>query len=151
MKKTGLFLIIIALISGCRKDKLKGNKEGLIGEWNWIYTIYRGDLCTKYPYQNQFTPVDINTNYSIIFFERGVVQIKKNNNLLEEGKIKFDYWGPKDPIDGYGFDMHIVGHKEKVISARLNGDSLIVSRSYFFEEDNSCYAGDNWCCSNICH
>ena len=38
-KPLGLVVLILLVFISCKKDRLKGDKEVLVGTWRWDYTI----------------------------------------------------------------------------------------------------------------
>lgn len=79
------------LISGCKKKKLKGRHEALIGEWEWSYSI---GVYKTGPYStSQDTFVPTKDTYSLNFKKKGILEFKKNNEIINEVFLKQNKMG----------------------------------------------------------
>jgi len=90
--KKGLFYIalLVIVLSGCRKHRLKNEKEILIGKWEWVYSDqqFYGRTTTY----KRVTPLTEETTYQMMFLKKGVVEFYENNAFVEKYRIKFKLW-----------------------------------------------------------
>ena len=82
MKKLFALLFIIITLIGCEKEK--GNKDTIIGKWEWIMTSH-GD------FDNSQTPKSVDSTYYIEFRNNGYYYLYGNsNNQLKELKFELE-------------------------------------------------------------
>ncbi|MBN4070870.1 hypothetical protein JYT72_00040 [Crocinitomix catalasitica] len=84
-----LFTSLIILFASCKKDKLEGDKDILIGEWEWTYSNYYFEQCNPPSILQILTPESENVNYTIKFYEKGKVDFITNGNIVETYRIIF--------------------------------------------------------------
>ena len=145
LKNIIFFLLLLLLATtSCKKDKLKDDKQNLIGKWNWTRTIYLGGWCTvdqwnnvNYElYQETITADTINKNYSVEFLKKGKVLFFEDGIETEKGRIVFNYFEPT--ADGaYVFYFYLNNDKEKGFGGTLNADTLTFDYP-FMEDDPAC-------------
>jgi len=82
------------MLLSCKKDKLEGDKSVLIGKWEWDYTYNNHDWSKELPQgiKDTLTPINTNTNYSIEFLEEGKIVFYKNDAVVKEKRIVFNYF-----------------------------------------------------------
>jgi hypothetical protein len=71
-----LFVLILFLISACKKDKLTGDAQVLAGTWRWVETPYPGG-----------NPSTSGYTMTLILKGKGNYEIKKNDDRIEGGRI----------------------------------------------------------------
>ena len=71
--------IFILTISSCKKDKLDGDQEILIGTWTSISTVMN---CGTIPGQ------PMNPNYKLELIEKGKYKLYRGTKKIEEGRLQ---------------------------------------------------------------
>lgn len=79
--KSILILTIIALFfTACKKDKLTGDYEKLVGEWQWIESSGGHSGMT-------FDPSTTNSTRQLVFIKRGRYKVFENGKKSEAGRV----------------------------------------------------------------
>ncbi|MBK9190366.1 MAG: hypothetical protein IPM77_02095 [Crocinitomicaceae bacterium] len=137
-----LSLLVVVFFS-CKKDKLKDEKEILIGKWSWVYTIYEYDKCQQNGgYSEVLNPASENVTYQMEFFEKGKVKFYEDNIEKFEFRIVFDYFKPSDngpfsdPI--FHFIIHRDNSNEQIFAGIVSNDSLFTYDEPFESIDSPC-------------
>ena len=136
-----LALAVLALSVSCKKEKLKDDKAILIGNWEWVYTNYKYNMCTQSSGQSTtLNPETEGNNYSMLFEYEGRVKQFENGILKQDGRIIFskfdefdDSWG-----NGWTFIIHINNEEENRLRGRVWGDSLYTPDFPFKADDPPC-------------
>jgi hypothetical protein len=147
MKKVIVFLIIFTTFFSCKKDKLEGGKEILIGKWKWVYSTRSvRDNCDNPPVITILTPMSEGIDYSIDFKERGCVTFYKNQKKIEKYRIVFTGWHPDLYIPGeHYFGIYLNNKSENNFSASIKSDSLIERGFFPYKEiEGSCTSYANY-------
>lgn len=147
MRKTLIIFCIISLISSCKKDKLEGDKEVLVGKWKWVYSDLTLGVCNPPEYNTQINPTSENINYSIEFLKCGKVIYYKNNEKIEKDRIVFNTFKTttNSSLTSEYYEFGILGDNDlnKAFSGFVKSDTLIIGGYYFFfDENRNC----NGCC-----
>ncbi len=86
-------LTLIAILFfgfSCKKDKLEDGKEIFIGKWNWVYSEHTYNYCDGDPNTTEIIdPETEGNNYSMEFFENGIVKYYENGNYLNKDRLIF--------------------------------------------------------------
>ena len=81
-------IAFLMIFSSCKKDRLNGEKEIFVGEWEWVYSIEErpggGFNATSY---RKITPDTEKNNYSMTFLKRGKVIFYKNGEEVERKRL----------------------------------------------------------------
>ncbi len=89
-----IYIIGLSLIiSSCKKDKLEGEKDIFLGTWKWTETIHTFGLCEGDNFVETITPESSGNNYSMNFFENGIVKYYENDNYISKARIVFTGFG----------------------------------------------------------
>lgn len=135
--KRSLFLIVSLLISllftNCKKDKLEGDMEQLVGEWEWFES--KGSCGTKYPNYCYSTPQSEGYTLSLKFIKKGKYEKHKNDERIEKGRITYNLTSGVSLVI-VSFQMDFFHNREKEFSAGylLDEDTLVLTH-YPFEYD----------------
>ena len=123
MKNTIILLTTLLFLMSCKKDKLEGDKEILIGKWKWEKTLYESYNCQNCCPVND-TLIPTNANYEIEFIRKGKVKFYKNEVITSEQIIVFDDFYKLDGNDV--FDIHLNDDPTMRLLGIIygNGDSL---------------------------
>ncbi len=132
----------VFLFFSCKKDKLEDGKEIFIGTWNWIYTDHEYYICIGMPQEEVLTPETEHRNYSMEFFEKGIVKFYENDNLISRDRLIFAQYGN---VSGFGaaytsFDIYLNKYnydKDNYIQGAVSSDTLIFKRLFPFK-NNDC-------------
>ena len=122
MKQLAIFLILLLSFMGCKKihlkkrEKLKGDKEVLVGtyEWDSAYAIFNyydkysntGFIDTTILYANN-TPIP----YKIQFVKKGILNFYKNKTLIEQFNIS-SIISENKTANTYSYTINIYTNKE---------------------------------------
>jgi len=107
-KKTYILTLsfFILTLTSCKKDKLQGDYEVLVGEWEWIETIegYSG---------LHDTPTEKGYTKTINLKEKGNYKIYKDNDKIESGRIIF-----KNQEDAPAYDFALEFKRNTIFSKK---------------------------------
>ena len=82
-----IVLIILILLTGCKKTKLEGELNLLEGKWGWIKSESFCDggtnICT-------YDPSSEGIEIDYIFEEKGKYQLVKNGKKIESGRLQIE-------------------------------------------------------------
>ncbi len=114
--KNKLIFVLITFISfsSCNKDRLGGNKEALVGTWNWQRTDM-SHYCNGGIEYETYESDTANETYRIEFLKEGIIQFYKNDILESEHFIKFNAIGVQE-------DGIVPSHRQIVFEIFLDGD-----------------------------
>ena len=73
----------------CKKDKLDGDKEILLGEWEWVHTLIEHDNGTTVEYD---TPQSEGFTCTLKFEKRNKLRILLGEEEFDKDNIKFEVW-----------------------------------------------------------
>jgi hypothetical protein len=90
MKTIVIIFCTIALISSCKKDRLKDEKAIFIGKWEWITTHHYYNACEGSAVYETLTPISEGSLFQLEFQTKGIFIFRKNSLLISSYKIKFD-------------------------------------------------------------
>jgi len=97
MKKLFVLLFIIITLISCEKEK--GNKDSIIGKWEWIMTSH-GD------FNYSQTPKSVDSTFYIEFRNNGYYYLYDNsNNQLKELKYELEKSEQSNKIKFDDFDL----------------------------------------------
>jgi hypothetical protein len=123
MKHLFLIILVGGFVLACQKDKLAGNKNFLIGKWNWIYTQYTYGWCEYDTNYETITPLSLNKKFTVEFLKKGQIHFYENDALLEKNRIVFNYF--EQGSDGaYYFYFYLDNDLEKGMAGSIHGDTL---------------------------
>jgi hypothetical protein len=136
MKHLSIFILIALNLISCKKTvihtkkRLKGDREVLVGtyEWDSTYSMCTYvDCCTSY--QEDFTLYLVDSTYSVEFLKKGEVIYIKNNSKREQYKIiNFCYEARTDTSFNYMMDLKsTTNHTIKSIQITKTNDLVIIS------------------------
>lgn len=130
MKKIFKLCLLILILVGCKKHKLKGDYAILEGNWKWAYSIKR-------TYNTDFQTTEFETiyasqypdTYEVEFFHKGKMSFKKNGDEDEKYRIVFDYFSYQGNVplvmdNAWFFIINLNNRKKNTYSAWVNEDTL---------------------------
>lgn len=120
------FLFFASICMSCKKDKLKGDKEILIGKWNWQYTQYKYDLCQQNGgYEAILNPLTEAANYQLEFFENGWIKFYKNAILVDEKRIVFhNFYEVNSGDEDYIFHIYMDNDEDQRLLGSIYKSNL---------------------------
>ena len=128
---------ILGLLFSCnKKDRLEGDKAQFIGAWKWINSTHYFGWCDGESSSNILTPITEDINFSMVFEEKGTVQFKQNDIILEEKRIIFNIFGdvPCNHLTtGTSFSIHLDNDSDNLensFQGCVNEDSIVVSTGF---------------------
>lgn len=153
MRKTIVCLILLVSFYSCQKDELSGDKEIMIGKWNWIFTIqyHYGDFIA---WQDTIFPATIGERYSIEFLEKGVMLWNKNDDRIDRQRIIFTFW--KEGVNGTANinnfnEFSIKMSNDLDFFGYLNPDTLITNDLFPFSREDDSYSGSIYVANYFIH
>jgi len=145
MRISSLIVILFLSFSSCRKTKLKGDKEILVGEWKWehsvlIKTVSMGTSNTL------ITPMSTNKTYKIIFYKKGKVEFFEDGFSVAKVRLFIpnyqENWHYDTSKKGYNFNIHTGGSGKIELFGYLFDqgavDTLRIKNGYPFKTED-CY------------
>jgi hypothetical protein len=90
MSRALFILALVVAVSGCKKYRLNGDKEILIGEWEWVSSTIEELASTNSTFTA--TPATAGFSAAVIFEKRNKLQLIKDGEEQSSGRIKFDYF-----------------------------------------------------------
>lgn len=128
-----LFVLAAVLCACNKKDKLEGDKALFIGEWKWEQSIHYHGWCDDANTSDTLTPITESNDYFMVIEEKGIVQFRENNVILEEMMMGFNIFGdiPCDDLkNGITFSIHLDNDGDNTFEGSVNNDSIIVSTGF---------------------
>mgnify|MGYP000270823784 CR=1 FL=1 len=130
-------IFLVLLLFSCKKDKLKGDSEILIGKWNWTHTIETYETCNPPTFENTLTPETENANYSIEFFEKGKVAFYENEQEVNSYRVvlhSFDSNPSQNSSYPFGFTIYLDNEYENAFWGFVSQDSLFIREDFPFPD-----------------
>lgn len=130
-----LFLLSFTLLS-CTKDRLRGDKEMLIGKWKWVYSIKSERyVCDNPAVITILTPANMGADYYLDFNKKGCVTFYQNTEKKEKYRIVFSGWHPDLYITGeHYFGIYLDNKSETSFSGSITSDTLCDDGFFPFNE-----------------
>ena len=135
--KLAKYIVLILIVLSCKKDKLIGEKEILVGTWIWDYSIISNVGCT-----NNDKYIKTNDVYEIIFKEKGKVEFYKNSELVSKHRVVF-YGFEKNSNGYYTFWIGLDSKGDKQFIGHVAVNSLSTQTIFPFDSE-SCMAYTNY-------
>jgi hypothetical protein len=139
-------MILIGFFS-CKKDRLKDEKEVLVGVWRWEYSVRDNNPGTNSlpHYIDTITPLTEGDTYKMEFCKNGKVHFYKNGQVTEKRRIVFRSWNSENNIANK-FEIMLDNDQSKILGGDFNfvnedliRDSLAVLFYFpFSERDENC-------------
>jgi len=134
------WLIIGSLfLFSCKKDKLEGEKEILVGRWHWIYTVHTYNHCNPPSSSEILTPTSENKSFIIEFLEKGQVIF----NEEDKKRIVFNIFSTTsslEPKREHQFGIYLNNKSDMQLNGWIGADTLMLTGDYSKEpfEDVTC-------------
>ncbi len=126
--KTNLLLFVLLLLFGCKKDKLKGDKEFLIGRWHWVSAV----KDFSQPTVISTNPNIDGNNYVLEFVKCGKLKYFKNNDKVFTKRIKFLSVGDGCFGEFCGFNMTLNNDAEvRLLVKNISKDTIFLTKYPF--------------------
>lgn len=140
--KNRLFYIalLVIVLSGCRKHRLKNEKEILVGTWEWVYSDQQFyGRTTTYKIA---TPKTEETTYQMVFLKKGIVEFYNNNILLEEYRTFFR----KANQTNNNFEYYIELDKKPKLyfDIKIREDTLLTYNIFPFDDSDGTWSSINY-------
>jgi hypothetical protein len=138
--KIAKYIILILIAISCKKDKLIGEKEILVGTWEWLKTERINSGCA-----NNFailSPLTENTTYQIQIEDNGEIIFFENNSVKEKKRIKFSSWN-KEGSNEYYFGIYLNGDRDQNLQGKVRTDTLITFNLFPFNPIEEFHCEDN--------
>ena len=84
--RTFSFVLIVTLLSACKKDKLENEFDAFEGKWKWIYTLSRTSLFSDW--DTRLRPENRAYDAYVEFTNEGTIKLFIDDQLLEEVKYR---------------------------------------------------------------
>ncbi|MFK7787682.1 MAG: hypothetical protein AB8B56_21350 [Crocinitomicaceae bacterium] len=148
-----LSLIILILLVGlfsCKKHRLKGEKAILEGTWEWCYSLQHSSLSSP-PFTastDTVFPVDVSSNYQLIFLKKGKVQLYENNELKQEYRTVFKKFENVNfcliTNNSVYFEMYLDNDENRFMDGCVSSDSLSIRYVNFPFSDQEYVSSSVW-------
>ncbi len=89
MKKSFLISLILVVAVSCKKDRLKDEKEILVGTWNWSSSDHSYGWCENETLEEVLNTETEDNDYSLVFLRNGKVNYLKNGVVTETHRLVF--------------------------------------------------------------
>ena len=136
--KYALSVLILLMLFSCKKDKLKGDDEILVGNWKWIYSDHEFGWCQANHYYELITPQSSGTEYEMEFKKKGRVTFSENNEEIESYRIVITTTKTDNCIfsdTGHvQYYMRFDNDPDKPFDFCIKEDTLAVWRGFPFED-----------------
>lgn len=117
---------LVLLLNSCKKDKLKEEKEILIGRWNWVYTDHSYGWCDNMQHEEMLTPSTENKVFSLEFLKKGCLKfIQGENDVVNEYRIVFHYFTVLSSTSA-SFNIYLDNDENMTLGGVINGTSMLV-------------------------
>lgn len=161
MKQLLIFPILLFLVA-CKKETLtfptpesdeKTNLTGdtaiFIGVWDWLYTEHKYGWCEGENYLENLSPLTEAQNFSIQFYENGVMFYYKNDSLIAEHRVTFDYFDINSSscfiADAKQFNLKVDGNPNLNFSGCVSQDTLKCAfPGFIFRSEPGCESYANY-------
>jgi hypothetical protein len=137
MIKAFYLLVFIVTVSGCEKDKLKGESSILIGNWQWSKTEKEYSLCSLPSYQTELNSMTEGVNYEMALLEKGKVIFFENGKEFERYRIVLTLFGGPgcDYLNGYSyFGIDLDNNDELDLDGCVSQDTIVILRGFPFPD-----------------
>jgi hypothetical protein len=139
-------LLLVGLIVSCKKDQLNDEKSILIGNWEWEYTLHTYSFCDSDPNSTELlNPESEGTQFSMEFYEKGIVKFYQNDKLLSTDRIVVNVIGGDCGSDlpehqSFGIKLDNKDDFEFLIYGCVNSNELVVIKGFPFNlmENEGC-------------
>ncbi|MBK9190362.1 MAG: hypothetical protein IPM77_02075 [Crocinitomicaceae bacterium] len=125
--------VLIFVFFSCKKDKLEGDKEILIGTWEWYKTEKIYSLCNPPSIESQLTPSSEQTSFSITVYKNGKVTYIEAGQEIATYRIIFTSFDKPNvcSLQGYKyFNINLDNNVNNVLQGCVSEDSLVVIRNF---------------------
>ena len=132
-KNLSVFFLLPFLMIGCKKDKLKGEKEILMGKWKWAYSIKSERyVCDNPAVITVLDPTSVGADFYLDFNKKGCVTFYQNTEKKEKYRLVFTSWnfGLSPYPDYYSFGIRLDNDDTEAFNGYVKSDTLI-DRGYF--------------------
>lgn len=142
MKLVSALFLLMTIIVSCKKDKLEGDKEILVGKWNWINTQSISNSCDADSLWNfvMFDSATADKTYSLEFLSKGKVIFAHNDGTIWNDRIVFESFTPltEAPYQ-YEFVIRLDNRKNDPFTGLVGADSLRIP-DFPFDTEVDCEA-----------
>lgn len=82
-------MVLIGINFSCKKDRLKYEKEILVGTWNWSSSDQSYGWCENETLEEVLNTETEDNDYSLVFLRNGKVNYLKNGLVTETHRLVF--------------------------------------------------------------
>ncbi|MBK6524611.1 MAG: hypothetical protein IPG07_03085 [Crocinitomicaceae bacterium] len=129
-------------------NKISGDTAIVLGTWDWIYTDHDYGWCDGDSWFEVLTPMTEEVEFTLEFIEQGLVFFYKNDSMISEQRISFNYVKPAPPgcsltTSELLININLDGLKN--MSCCVSADSMTCSFSGFiFKAEQGCESYTNF-------
>ncbi|MEX1002603.1 MAG: hypothetical protein WDZ35_10855 [Crocinitomicaceae bacterium] len=135
--KTLILITCLIFCISCKKEKLEGDSEILIGEWVWVFSYRITNICTPPTSEDLLTPINQDVSFSLEFMKQGKIIFIENSVESSKYLIK-DLIFEKNIVStsSYPYQFNIVVDNEEYnnIQGFVKEDSLKIIYGFPFED-----------------
>ncbi len=148
IKKIAFTLVLLTVLFSCKKHRLKGDREILVGNWEWVYSVKYKYSTNGSSFHDTILPSDVTSSYSVEFLKRGNVHLIENDEIKKKYRTVFKQFQITGSVPGcfintdvYDFTIYRNNDEEHRIQGCVSSDSLMFyARDFpFIDEDNGFY------------
>lgn len=120
------FVLVLILLSSCKKEKLDGDKSVLVGEWKWISTEHLTYDAWAPTDTANYTPESVGNDYFLEFQKKGKLVFRNNNDSWKK-RIVFGKYAGSGHYPGYDyFGIFLNNDHTFVLEGMVNQDTIIL-------------------------
>jgi hypothetical protein len=106
------------------KNALTGDTAIFKGKWNWAFTDHDYGWCQNAQYYEVLDPTTENTSFFIEFFEAGYLNYYKNDTLVNNFRVSFQYFEFTNQLNCNHFAIDLDGFNDLSLSGCIKADTL---------------------------
>lgn len=138
-----LLIPLVSFFLSCKKDKLKDDKELLIGEWNWVYSNHEYGWCGDTNGTAIYSPVSMDNNFTIKFYKKGNVEFYDDDGLVKKYRTVFSGFKKSIVCPGdntYNFGIYLDNNTVNKLYGCVSPDTLLLGPfdDFFFTYSEGC-------------
>lgn len=133
MKKLLLIVFTLPILLACKKDRLVGEYDVFVGEWQHVFTIQRNWATSGTIWDDTLPSSEFDGVYGLQFIKRGKVCFKRNDKTVrryrtviqrfDEGPLYFLSSGNR-----YGI---LLNNADNLMVGEISNDTIVVENPEF--------------------
>mgnify|MGYP000610346862 CR=1 FL=1 len=142
MRLTIILILLLLVVSACKKDRLKDEKSILIGKWNWSYSEHKYGWCDGDDFEETIDPESEGESFSIEFLENGKINFFGiDDQLIEKKRIVFSHF-TEESSEQYIFNIMLNNKDSDNLGGRVS--NVLILEQFPFTSTPGCEDYDNY-------